>query len=60
MTRKDYKRIAYAISTLPLKARSKKQLNEMRQAIALHMANALKGTNPRYDSSRFYRACLAE
>lgn len=51
MTRKDVEAIALAIATAPLNANT-------RAATALHIAYALRDTNPRFDLNRFVKACL--
>lgn len=60
MSRKHYKLIANAIATLPLDqfTKSTKKQQYIAAKIAQHISNSLRGTNPRYDSARFYRACL--
>lgn len=51
MSRKDYIRISATICMSQIS-------DKARRTIALDMCNALKGTNQRYDSARFYRACI--
>lgn len=53
MSRKDYNKLADAIY---------EQFKEGEQyykfEIAQAISNSLRGTNPRYQSDRFYRACM--
>lgn len=53
MTRKDYNKLADAIFD-QFKEGEQYYKFEIAQAIS----NALRGTNPRYQSDRFYRACM--
>lgn len=54
MTKRDYELIAAAIATIPSELRV---APETREAIARHVARALLGTNPHFDTERFVRAC---
>jgi hypothetical protein len=54
MTKRDYELIASAIATLPRVLVLKP---DEREAIARHVARALLGTNPHFDTERFVRAC---
>lgn len=60
MSRKHYKRIAEAVATLQLGGATKsvKKQEYIKAIVAQQLANALRGTNPRFDSARFYRACV--
>ena len=54
MTRKDFEMIAKVVgNTLATVT------EESRQCLALDFAYALKETNPRFDTSRFVKACLS-
>ena len=53
MTRKDFQLIADVVAN-PLATVKP----EARQCLALDFANALKETNPRFNSSLFVKACL--
>lgn len=54
MSRKDYNKIADAIHDCFGQADGPYS----REQFILCLSNALKGTNPRYNSARFYNACL--
>ena len=54
MTRKDFEMIAKVVgNTLATVT------EDSRQCLALDFAYALKETNPRFDTSRFVKACLS-
>jgi hypothetical protein len=54
MTRKDFEMIAKVVgNTLATVT------EDARQCLALDFAYALKETNPRFDTSRFVKACLS-
>jgi len=54
MTRKDFEMIAKVVgNTLATVTENS------RQCLALDFAYALKETNPRFDTSRFVKACLS-
>ena len=53
MSRKDYNKLADAIYV----SFSEHQTYEKHQIVQC-ISNALRGTNPRYQSDRFYRACM--
>jgi hypothetical protein len=54
MTRKDFELIAEVIAT------SWSGSGELKNALAVNMADALQSTNPRFDRARFIAACDAD
>lgn len=52
MTKKDYELIALAIART-----YDGSYNETRHVIAIELAQALRGTNPRFNHERFMLAC---
>ncbi len=54
MTKKDFKLIAEAINSIMLPEPSA----ALRRTIALHFSQALRPTNPRFNSSKFIQACM--
>jgi hypothetical protein len=54
MTRKDFELIAEVIAT------SWAGSGELKNALAVNMADALQATNPRFDRARFIAACDAD
>lgn len=53
MTRKDYELIAGNVRSWDLP-------RDYKRAFAYDLADALRGTNPRFDKARFIKACIGE
>lgn len=60
MTKQDYVLIAMVIRQCGLYSRNNSDAETMRLTLASHLATAFRGDNPRFDSSRFLKACNAE
>jgi hypothetical protein len=60
MTKQDYERIAAAFRETPTAARNTREAPicaRERAALIESMASIMRGTNPRFDRSRFIAAC---
>lgn len=56
MMKKDFQAIADVISNLPLNEHGVLDISHYQ--IAAAFVKMLRGTNPRFDSSRFVKACM--